>query len=120
MKTLLTLFTGMLFATLFAFTVEDNNLIGIWEYSVKDAPAKYETGVIRFSEKDGALTGDMITNNETFAITNLKVKNDTVTYDLQIESTPINVMFINLKDSISGKIFTPDTEYEFQGRKKKE
>jgi hypothetical protein len=120
-KIALTLFAGIMAAALFAFINRDNSgWVGTWEYNVSAAPAGYEKGVIKFSEKDGALTGEMITNDETFLMANIKAKNDTVSYDLDVEDTPVNVILVNLKDSISGKVISSDDNYILKGCRKKE
>ncbi|MEJ7560259.1 MAG: hypothetical protein WKF66_18255 [Pedobacter sp.] len=106
-------------ATLFSFIYDtQHELAGIWNFTAKDAPEGYQEGSIEFSEKDGTLRGEMVTGNGTFPMDRLKVSNDSITYDLKVSSHVFQGIFIKVKDSIAGKIITPQGDLVITGKRK--
>jgi hypothetical protein len=106
-------------ATLFSFICDpQHELAGIWNFTVKDAPDGYQEGSIEFSEKDGALKGEMVTDNGTFPMERLKVSNDSITYDLKVSSHVFQGILIKVKDSLAGKIITPQGDLVITGKRK--
>jgi hypothetical protein len=106
-------------ATLFSFIYDtQHELAGIWNFTVKDAPEGYQEGSIEFSEKNGALKGEMVTGNGTFPMERLKVSNDSITYDLTVSSQVFQGILIKVKDSLAGKIITPQGDLVITGKRK--
>jgi hypothetical protein len=106
-------------ATLFSFIYDTHHeLAGIWNFTAKDAPDGYQEGSIEFSEKDGALKGEMVTDNGTFPMERLKVSNDSITYDLKVSSHVFQGILIKVKDSLAGKIITPQGDLVITGKRK--
>ena len=119
-KLILHLSAVCLAATLFSFIYDvPNELAGIWNFSIKDAPEGYQEGSIEFSEKEGVIKGEMVTGNGTFPMEHLKISKDTITYDLEVSSNVIQGILVKLKDSIAGKIITPQGDLVITGKRKK-
>ena len=106
-------------ATLFSFIYDtQHELAGIWNFTIKDAPEGYQEGSIEFSETKGALKGEMVTGNGTFPMERLKVSNDSITYDLTVSSHVLQGILIKVKDSLAGKIITPQGDLVITGKRK--
>ncbi|RZK80228.1 MAG: hypothetical protein EOO85_01390 [Pedobacter sp.] len=105
--------------TLFSFCIlSSNELTGLWNFNIKGVPEGYSNGTIEFIEKDGALTGTMVTDNGNFAMENLKTSSDTITYDLTVSSHILQATLIKVKDSLSGTISTPQGDLIISGKRK--
>jgi hypothetical protein len=105
-------------AALFSFIADPaKDLIGTWHFTAKDAPEGYNRGDIEFTEKEGALHGKMITENGTFPMENLKVANDSIAYQLSVQSLVMQALLVKVKDSLSGKIITPEGDLRIIGRR---
>ncbi len=106
-------------ATLFSFIYDPpHDLVGVWNFAIKDAPEGYNEGNIEFVEKEGKLNGKMVTSNGTFPMEQLKVSNDSITYDLSVSSNLMQAILIKMKDSIAGKIITPQGDLVITGKRK--
>jgi len=118
-KQILNLSALCLAATLFSFMYDTpHELAGIWNFTIKDAPEGYQEGSIAFTEKDGTIKGEMVTDNGTFPMEHLKISNDTITYDLEVSSNVIRAILVKMKDSIAGKLITPQGDLVITGNKK--
>ncbi len=119
MKKLILNLTAICLATvLFAFINDaDKNLLGTWNFTAIDAPEGYDQGHIEFSEKDGKLQGEMVTENDSFEMENLRVVNDSIIYELKVQSTVLKGLLVTTKDSLSGKIITPMGDLTIKGHK---
>ena len=108
-------------AMMFAFISDlSKDLAGTWNYMVKDAPEGYQEGQIEFKEKDGKLEGKMITDNGTFPMEKLSMSNDTINYELDINSTVVQAVLVKVKDSLSGKIITDNGDLVITAKKRVE
>lgn len=106
-------------AIMFAFISDlGKDLAGTWNYMVKDAPEGYQEGQIEFKEKDGKLEGKMITDNGTFPMEKLSMSNDTINYELDINSTVVQAVLVKVKDSLSGKIITDNGDLVITAKKR--
>jgi hypothetical protein len=106
-------------ATLFSFSYYSrHDLFGIWNFNIKDAPEGYDNGTIQFLEKEGAVQGEMITGSGSFKMENLKISSDTITYDLKVSSHVLKAILIKVKDSLAGKIITPQGDLVITGKRK--
>lgn len=105
--------------TLFSFTfLAEHELAGMWNFNIKNAPQGYNEGTIEILEKDGLLKGTMVTDNGTFPMENLKASNDTITYELTVSTHVLPAMLVQMKDSISGSIVTPQGNLLLSGKRK--
>ena len=119
MKKLILNLTALFLAVLlFSFISDaDKNLLGTWNFTAVDAPEGYDQGHIEFSEKAGKLQGKMVTENDSFDMQNLKVANDSITYELKVQSSVLQGLLVTAKDSLSGKIITPMGDLMIKGHK---
>ncbi|RZK73942.1 MAG: hypothetical protein EOO92_17780 [Pedobacter sp.] len=116
-KLFLNLSLACVAATLFSFIYAHHELSGVWNFNINDAPEGYNEGTIEIVEKDGALKGEMVTGSGTFPMGNIKVSSDTVTYDLKVSSHVMQAILIKYKDSIAGKIVTPQGDLAITGKR---
>jgi len=119
-KLILNLSLVCLSLTLFSFIYNSaHELSGIWSFNINEAPEGYNEGTIEIIEKNGSLQGEMITGSGTFPMNNLKVSSDTLTYDLKVSSHLLQAILIQVKDSIAGKIITPQGDLVITGKRVK-
>lgn len=110
MKNLLFKLFILCFSTfLCAFLVDSGSeLTGIWKFNLPEVPEGYNEGHIEFAQKQSGLEGKFVTDNGTFPMQRLVVSNDSVTCDLTIQSAHLQAILVKSKDTLSGKILTPE------------
>ena len=59
-------------------------LTGNWSYSTSDAPAEYQNGTIKFTEKEGMLTAVVTCTDGTFAINKITRSEDKKSFKCSI------------------------------------
>lgn len=92
-----------------AFSIDSGKaLTGIWNFTIQDVPQGYNEGHISFEEKEGILQGKMVTENGAFPMQKLKVTNDSITYDVTVQSVTLQALLLKSGDTLSGKIMTPE------------
>lgn len=95
MRKLLVVF-GLLFITGVFFNVNaqsNKTVVGKWKYSVPEAPYGYEKGVISLTEKDKALSGDLIFDSGyKVKLSSVSLKADTLRLGVYVESEYVTVV----------------------------
>ena len=128
MRKLLVVF-GLLFITGVFFNVNaqsNKTVVGKWKYSVPEAPYGYEKGVISLTEKDKALSGDLIFDSGyKVKLSSVSLKADTLRLGVYVESEYVTVVskvkgnkMDGTVDSSQGKM-TLKAEKIVPGEKKK-
>jgi hypothetical protein len=109
MKKLLILLLVLGIASPIFAKLESKQLTGTWKYSVVTDQGDM-TGVFRFTEKEGKLTGEVVTSDGyTIPITKVEIKEENNLY-LEIK-TENDLIKVNLK--VDGKTFKgTGTSYE--------
>ncbi|MFP5079642.1 hypothetical protein [Pedobacter sp. JCM 36344] len=51
-------------------------------------------------------------------MSNLKISRDTITYDLTVSSHVLQAVLIKIKDSLAGKIITPQGDLVISGKRR--
>ncbi len=95
MRRFLIVFGLLLIAGTF-FNVNAQSLktvVGEWKYSVPQAPYGYEKGVISLTEKDKALSGDLIFDSGyKVKLSSVSLKADTLRLGVYVESEYVTVV----------------------------
>ncbi|MDD2437605.1 MAG: hypothetical protein PHG27_01060 [Massilibacteroides sp.] len=83
---------------LLAFAVEAQTktsvITNVWEYSAPNAPYGYQNGFFKIMEEQGKLKGEIIIQQTTVSIPNIKKENDKYTCSFFMEGQTIDVNFI--------------------------
>lgn len=98
----------------------NKSLKGEWVYEVSDAPYGYEKGSLVFSEIDGKTVCVVKLEAGELAVSNLKVKMDTITFTTYVDSNAVNVELIRKNDRLTGKVDSPEGPKNLTAIKKKE
>jgi hypothetical protein len=81
------------------------NLKGIWEYKVPDAPYEYSSGKLVFDEVDGKATVTVRFKNGTeIKAQDVKLENDSFSFEVQVEYEMVKVTGKLADNRITGKV----------------
>lgn len=85
------------------------NLKGIWEYKVPNAPYDYSKGKLIFGEVNGqtTITVKLMSGTEIKA-QNVKVENDTISFGVMIEYNLVKCNGKVVNGKITGKVDSPE------------
>jgi len=100
------LFAGVVvWATANSSVPGKENLKGIWEYTVPDAPYEYSTGKLVFDEVDGKATVTVRFKNGTeIRAQDVKLENDSFSFEVQVEYEMVKVTGKLADNRITGKV----------------
>lgn len=94
------------------------NLLGIWEYSVPDAPYGYQEGTVTFEKVKGKLSGYLMINDYKTELEDIVVEKDNVTFNLNMEGENISFDLTINKKSFSGIVSYSAGELDVIGKMK--
>lgn len=99
--------------TMFSFAkVGDDEIVGLWKYKVSDVPPEYETGIMKFEQKNDKTVGyigeDVARRSEMKELT---MKENKISFKLTFESSQIVVNLVKDGDKMVGKVKTDDGEF---------
>lgn len=111
-------FLALFFIIQTAFTcIADKDFVGTWNYKVENVPEVYQQGQIVFELKD-KLEGQFIVNNEKVPFANLKVAEDTVTFEFQFNSEVASGKLVRTDNKLAGAVSVSGQEFPMTADKK--
>ncbi len=93
-------------------------IIGVWEYSVPDAPYQYQQGVITFSKNKKEISGFLTIQGTKLNLENIVSKKNNITCDVYLEGETITFNLIFKKKLFSGKVHYSQGSLDITGTKK--
>ena len=88
--------------------VKNTAIIGEWLYEVSDAPSGYQKGSLIFSEKEGQLICIVKIEAGELEVSNLKLKDQKITFTTYVDGNPINVDLTIEANKMTGKVDSPE------------
>ncbi|OPZ30355.1 MAG: hypothetical protein BWZ00_00995 [Bacteroidetes bacterium ADurb.BinA174] len=96
----------------------NKTVVGQWKYSVPEAPYGYEKGVISLTEKDKALSGDLIFDSGyKVKLASVSLKADTLRLGVYIESEYITAISKVKGNKIDGTVDSSLGKMTFKAEK---
>ena len=100
--------------------LKPKQIIGKWKYEVA-IEGQTMTGSLKFFKKEGKLVGEVITNEGTFAMTKVEIKEGNILYfELQPEYDAIKVTVKVDGTKFKGTGSTYQGDFDLTGEKQKE
>ncbi|AYN68870.1 hypothetical protein D1013_16525 [Euzebyella marina] len=96
-----------------------NDLVGIWQYTVDNAPPEYSKGVIVIKNETDSYAVEVQIPAGTLQGSNVNVDGSQISFELNIEGTVFTVKLIADGDTISGESFSYDGSYGISGTRVK-
>jgi hypothetical protein len=105
-----------------SFTVKESindskKIIGVWEYSVPDAPHPYQKGILTFSIIENELTGFISIEENKIDLKNVVSKKNKITCELYIEGETVKFDLNFKRKSFSGTASYSEGDLEMTGIK---
>ncbi len=106
-----------------SFTVKESafgtkRIIGVWEYSVPNAPYQYQQGIITFSKNEKKLSGFLTVQGTKLNLDNIVSKKNNIICDVYLEGETITFDLTFKKKLFSGKITYSQGSLDITGVKK--
>jgi len=106
-----------------SFTVKDNTtiakkFIGVWEYSVPNAPYPYQTGTMTFSKAKKKISGFISIEGNNIDMEKVVSKKDNLTCEIYIEGETVTFNLTFEKNSFSGTASYSQGDLDISGTKK--
>lgn len=97
-------------------TMKDN-LVGGWSYTVKGAPQGYEKGLLMIIRKGDGYNVQIQVGGGTLVGENVKVKGNTIDFEVMVEGGRVAVHLTAKGETISGKSTSSEGSYTIEGKK---
>ena len=124
MKKLLSACGLILLAVLFSNFTHPINLnnttkvVGVWNYSVPDAPYEYQKGELTVESIGNALSGHVNVNDSEIELENINLDKNTLTFEIYIEDTQVSFKLDFEKKSFAGNVSYSEEILSITGSKK--
>ncbi|MCK0145168.1 hypothetical protein MWU78_05880 [Arenibacter sp. F26102] len=96
----------------------EENFIGNWKYSAENVPYAYAKGILFISKKEGSLRVLVALQGVESKADDVKVKDNTLTFSLNLEGQLVSVSITVEGDKISGKASSEDGIFELSGERR--
>ena len=106
-----------------SFTAKDSTtsakkIVGVWEYSVPDAPYEYQTGIMTFSKVKKELSGFISIEGNKMDMEKVVFKKDKLTSEVYIQGETVTFNLTFEKNSFSGTASYSQGDMDITGTKK--
>lgn len=99
--------------------LKDNSPVGVWDYTVADAPYEYSTGVLYVTkEKDGYAVKVKL-NYSTEKANNVSVDKNKLNFSVMVEGLLVKVALEVDDKGIKGKVDSPEGMFALVGKRSK-
>tara|TARA_R110002049_G_scaffold17731_2_gene68598 strand:+ start:168792 stop:169271 length:480 start_codon:yes stop_codon:yes gene_type:complete len=98
--------------------VNKNDVVGRWLYTIADVAYEYSRGALYISEENGVYIVEVHVNNDTIHGQNIKVAQNKITFDLQIEGSKVGVTLRAVGDKLSGESSSSEGVFKIEGKRK--
>lgn len=125
--TMLLGFTALAYADVNKLDVEVNNVsssfdeekfIGNWKYSAENVPYEYARGILFISKKEGSLKVVVALPGGERKADDVVVKENTLTFSLNLDGQLVSVSFTVEGDKISGKATSEEGIFKLSGERR--
>lgn len=77
-------------------------LSGEWSFSAPDAPYGYQSGTLKFTEKEGKLTAVVVISGSELTISNIEREGDSYACSFYVDGTPVSLTFKQDNNKLAG------------------
>ncbi|MCK0189379.1 hypothetical protein [Arenibacter sp. F20364] len=96
----------------------EENFLGNWKYSAENVPYEYAKGILFISKKEGVLTVVVALRGRESKAQDVRVEDNTLTFDLNLEGQIVSVSLKAEGDKISGKASSRDGIFQLTGERR--
>ena len=96
----------------------EENFLGNWKYSAENVPYEYAKGILFISKKEGVLTVVVALRGRESKAQDVRVEDNTLTFDLNLEGQIVSVSINAEGDKISGKASSQDGVFQLTGERR--
>ena len=106
-----------------SFTVKESafgtkRIVGVWEYSVPNAPYQYQQGIITFSKNKKDISGFLTVQGTKLNLENIISKKNNIICDVYLEGETVTFDLTFKKKLFSGKVTYSQGSLDITGTKK--
>ncbi|MDO6603228.1 hypothetical protein [Arenibacter palladensis] len=98
--------------------IGEENFLGNWKYSAENVPYEYAKGILFISKKDGVLKVVVALRGGERKAQEVKVKDNTLSFNLNLEGHIVSVSINVVGDTISGKASSDDGVFQLTGERR--
>lgn len=109
--------TGLETKTETPIAISRDNLVGGWSYTVEGAPEGYEKGLLMIVKEGDGYKVQVQVGGGTLLGENVKVKGNTIDFEVMVEGGRVSVNLTAKGDTISGKSTSSEGSYSISGKK---
>lgn len=77
-------------------------LSGEWSFLAPDAPYGYQSGTLKFAEKNGKLTAVAVIGGSEYRISNIEKESDSHVCSFYVDGTPVSLTFKQDNKKLAG------------------
>lgn len=96
----------------------EENFLGNWKYSAENVPYEYAKGILFVSKKDGVLKVVAALRGGERIAQEVRVENNTLSFNLNLEGHIVSVSLNVIGDKISGKASSDDGVFQLSGERR--
>ncbi len=100
-----------------SLVIAKDNLVGGWSYTVEGAPSKYEKGLLVIVKDGDSYKVQLQVGDGTLMGENVKVKGNTIDFEVMVEGERVSVNLTAKGDQISGSSTSSEGSYSINGEK---
>ncbi len=97
----------------------DNSPVGIWDYTVDNAPYEYSTGVLYVTKEKNGYAVKVKLNYSTEIANNVKVDKNKLNFSVMVEGLMVKVALEVDDKGIKGKADSPEGVFSLTGKRSK-
>lgn len=98
--------------------LDEEKFIGNWKYSAENVPYEYARGILFISKKEGSLKVVVALPGGERKANDVVVKDNTLTFSLNLEGQLVSVSITVEGDKISGKASSEDGIFKLSGERR--
>ncbi len=99
-------------------SIINDDVVGRWLYSVADVAYEYSKGALYITENSGIYQVEIHVNNGTLHGQDVKVEQNKITFNLQVEGSNVAVTLMAKGDKLSGESSSADGVFKIEGKRK--
>ncbi|MEQ8220032.1 MAG: hypothetical protein RH981_17470 [Arenibacter sp.] len=96
----------------------EEKFLGNWKYSAENVPYEYAKGILFISKKEGVLAVVVALRGGERKAQDVKVEDNTLTFNLNLEGQIVSVSITAEGDKIRGKASSEDGIFELAGERR--
>jgi len=98
--------------------INEEKFIGNWKYSAENVPYEYARGILFISKKEGSLNVLVALPGGERKANDVKIKENTLTFSLNLEGQLVSVSITVEGDKISGKASSEEGIFNLSGERR--